>query len=141
MYAYGNPSRPEMWWCGRKVESLGINAAASEGTEVTPGNSGADGTWTTIGTSTQRYGAIQCGIQGPDGSSQALGYYWDVGISSTVFAPAPRIFRSVSTSERGPNVGQGQPIWCDVPASTTWQMRATCSGTAEIYNSAIYGVY
>lgn len=139
--AFGNPSRPEMWWCGQKVESLGINAATSQGTDVIPGNSGADGSWTTIGTSSHRYGAIQYGVNGSDASSAARGYYWEVGIGSTVFAGAPKMYRSQGSAEVASTVGNAQPIWCDVPASTAWQLRATCSGVAETFNAAIYGVY
>lgn len=141
MYAFGNPSRPESWWCGHKVESLGINAATSQGTDVTPGNSGADGSWTTIGTSTRRYGAVQYGVNGSDQSAAALGYYWEIGFGSTALPGAPKSFRCNGSTEFGVTVGIGQPIFCDVAASTAWQLRATCSGTAEVWNAAVYGVY
>ncbi len=141
MYAYGNPSRPEMWWCGQKVESLGINAATSQGTDVTPGNTGVDGAWTTIGTSSHRYGAVQYGVNGSDAVATLLGYYWELGFGSTVFPGAPKSFRTMTTNEVGVAIGLNQPIWCDVAASTIWQLRATCSGTAEVYNAAVYGVY
>ena len=49
IYAYGNPSRPDAWWCGSGVETLGITPATSTGTSVTPGNTGAFGNWATIG--------------------------------------------------------------------------------------------
>jgi len=141
MYAYGNPSRPEMWWCGQKVESLGINAASSKGTDVIPGDSGADGSWTSIGTSTYDYGAVQYGINGTDGSSAGRGYYWDLGFGSTAFPGAPRAFKAMGSVESGAMHGLNQPIWCNVAAGTVWQLRATCSGVAETFNAAIYGVY
>lgn len=140
-YAYGDPTRPDMWWCGQKVESLGTNAASSKGTDVTPGNSGVDGSWTTIGTSTYRYGAVQYGVNGSDGTAAALGYYWELGVGSQAFPGAPKSYRLNTTSEAGIASGLSQPIWCDVPASTAWQLRATCSGTAEVWNAAVYGVY
>lgn len=140
IYAHGNPSRPSMWWCGQGVESLGINASVSEGTSVTAGNSGSFGSWTTIGTSTYRYGSVQYGSQ----SAQALtavGYYWQIGYGSTKLPGSPTMYTSNSTSEFIAHTGFNQPIWCDVPASTTWQARGTCSGTAQTNNGAIYGVY
>lgn len=141
MYAYGNPSRPEMWWCGQKVESLGINAATSQGTDVTPGASGVDGAWTTIGVSGHRYGAVQYGVNGTDATAANRGYYWEVGHGSTALPGAPRGFRTVDTSESGTQIGINQVINCDVASGTTWQLRATSSGTAEVWNAAIYGVY
>jgi hypothetical protein len=140
MYAYGNPSRPEMWWCGQKVETLGVTAASSVGTNVTPGNSGAFGSWTTIGTSTQRYGAIQHAHNGTDSSSAALGYYWQIGAGSQQLPGSPTLYTCMGTGESGARSGH-QLIHCDIPASTTLQLRATCSGTAEVHNCAIYGVY
>lgn len=141
MWAYGNPSRPDMWWCGQKVESLGINAASSKGTNVTPGNSGSYGSWTTIGTSTARYGAVQFQMNGTDGTAAALGYYFQVGVGSTQLPGSPTTGRVLTTSEVGAITGPGVIIWCDVPASTIWQIRSVCSGTAEVWNGAIYGVY
>lgn len=142
MWAYGNPSRPDMWWCGQKVESLGINAGSSKGTNVTPGNSGTYGSWATIGTSSARYGAVQFQMNGTDGSAVALGYYFQLGVGSTKLPGSPTIARTLTTSEVGALTGPGNPIWCDVPASTPWQIRATCSSTgAEVWNGAVYGVY
>lgn len=141
MYAYGNPSRPDAWWCGQKVESLGINAATSQGTDVTPGNTGADGAWTTIGVSTARYGAVQYGVNGSDGSAAALGYYWQIGVGSQRLPGSPTLYFPVDATERGARTGNVQPIWCDVPGGATWQLRATSSGSAEVFNAAVYGVY
>jgi hypothetical protein len=141
VYAHGNPSRPEMWWCGQKVESLGINAATSQGTDVTPGASGADGAWTTIGTSGHRYGAVQYGVNGSDATAAARGYFWDIGYGSAALGGAPRGYRTMDTAESGVAIGNNQVINCDVAAGTTWQLRATSSGTAEVWNAGIYGVY
>ncbi len=141
MQAYGNPSNPEMWWCGQKVESLGINAATSSGTDVTPANSGAAGTWTTIGTSTANYRVVQFGLNGTDATAANLGYYWQIGYSSTQLPGSPTFYSSTSNAETTARVGFGQIIWCDIASGTILQARGTCSGTAEINNVAIYGVY
>lgn len=141
MHAYGNPSRPDMWWCGQGVESLGINATTSQGTVVTPGNSGAWGSWATIGTSTARYGAVQWATNGSDNSATAIGYYWQLGIGSAQLPGSQTGYTSNSTGEIAARTGFAQPIWCDVPSGTDWQVRGTASGTAEVHNAAVYGVY
>lgn len=140
IWAFGNPSRPAMWWCGSAVESLGINAASSAGTTISPGGTGAAGTWTTIGTSTAPYGAVQFGIQGPDGTATAKGGHWELGVGSTV-VPAHAHHTSCDTSENLTRTGTVGPIWCDRPSGTVWQMRGTLSGATENYNGAVYGVY
>lgn len=141
MWAYGQPSRPSMWWCGSKVESLGINATTSTGTSITPGNSGTYGSWTTIGTSSGRYGALQYGINGPGASMTALGYYWQVGTNSTQLPGSPTMYSTNDTGCVVSTAGNQGPIFCDIPESTVLQMRATSSGTAQAHNAAIYGVY
>lgn len=140
-YAYGNPSRPSAWWCGQKVESLGINAATSQGTDVVPGNSGVDGSWTTIGSSGFAYGAVQYGINGSDSGANAAGYFWELGVGSVAYAGAPKSYRTITATEQGSPSGLNQPIFCDEAAGTTWQIRGTCSTTAETFNAAVYGVY
>ncbi len=141
VYAYGKPTRPDMWWCGQRVESLGINAGSSKGTNHTPGNSSAYSAYATIGTSTRRYGAIQFGVNGSDGVMLGVGYNWQLGIGSAQMPGTPTFYLSANTNEQIARTGFNQPIWCDTPVSTTFQCRATCSGTAEIYNVALYGVY
>lgn len=141
MYAYGGPSRPDMWWCGQAVESLGIDAASSKGTNVTPGNAGTYGSWTTIGTSTARYGAVQFGVNGSDGTAANIGYYWQFGHGSTKLPGSPTCYASVSSNEVAARTGFSQPILCDVAGGTIWQARGVASGTAEVFNAAVYGVY
>ena len=142
--AFGNPSRPEMWWCGQGVETLGVTAASSVGTSLTPGNTGSYGSWTNIGGTTNApYGAIQCGTNGTDASAAALAYYFQVGYSSTQLPGSPTMGQVYTTAEDGMISRPNAPIWCDIPSGTQMQMRATCSGTAEIWAGgvAIYGVY
>lgn len=142
MNVFGNPSRPEMWWCGQKAESLGINAATSKGTNVVPGSSGTFGSWASMGTSTARYGAVQYGLNGVDSSTSALAYHFQIGHGSTEFPGAPMVHSAMGTTETNALCGNVGPIFCDEPAGTIWQMRATCgSGGPETFNAAIYGVY
>lgn len=141
IHCMGQPTRHSQFWCGTAIESLGINAASSKGTNITAGTSGAAGTWTTIGTSTKRYGAIQFGVNGSDDTASALGYYWQVGYNSTKLPGSPIIYTASNTSETMQRSGPNCLIRCDVPTSTAWQMSGTCSGTSEVYNAAVYGVY
>lgn len=142
VWAYGEPNRPDMWWCGQGVESLGINAASSTGTTITPGASGAAGTYTNVGgTTSHRYGAVQFAIQGPDSNATAKGGYWNIGTGSARLPGSPTVFTSMSTSESMARGGMCMPIFCDIPAGTQLQLAGTLDGAAEDYNGAIYGVY
>lgn len=140
--AFGEPNDPSAWWCGQKVESLGINPAASKGTNITPGDSGAFGSWTNIGSVTSaRYGAVAFGINGTDAIMNAIGYYWQIGHSSLKLVGSPTFYSSNNTSEVAARHGWNQPLFCDIPVGTQMQMRATASGSAEVHDAAIYGVY
>jgi hypothetical protein len=143
IWAYGNPSRPDAWWCGQKVESLGINPASSQGTDVTPGTSSSFGSWTDIGSTTSaRYGAIQFGVNGSDGTAANAGYYWQIGCGSNKLPGSPTIHRNMSTNEVGSQTGVWMPIFADIAAGTQMQARAACNAaTTEVFNMAIYGVY
>ncbi len=46
------PSRPELIRFGTFVRAFGVTAATSKGTTVTPGASGAEGSWTQVGSAT-----------------------------------------------------------------------------------------
>lgn len=138
---FGGPSRPDMWWCGQKVESLGITAASSKGTDHTPGNSGAFSSWATVGTSTAHYGAVQLGIGAHLTAINELIYHWQIGYGSTQLPGSPTIWMRTITTEQIHFIKPYNPIWCDVPSGTTWQVRGTASGTAQAFHAAIYGVY
>lgn len=142
IWCYGEPRRPDTWWCGQKVESLGITAASSSGTNVTPGASGAAGTFTTIGTSTGRYEALQFGLNGSDAAELAAGYHWEMGYDSVLIPGTPTMYCLFTSTEinhkSGINAG---PIFAHVPSGKVLQARATSSAASpEDTNVAIYGV-
>lgn len=140
---YGNPSRPEMWWYGRKVETLGVTAGSSIGTSVTPGVSGAFGSWTSIGSATSgRYGAVQFSLQGPGAAVTAtMGNHFEIGYGSNRLPGLPNIHQSMSTLEVNFHTASGTLMPCDIPSGTQMQMRIACSiGTAQVMQGAIYGV-
>lgn len=141
IWAFGEPSRPDMWWCGQGVESLGINAASSKGTDVTPGASGSWGAWADVGSpTTHRYGAIQLGNNGEDASSNAVSLYFEAGYNSTKIPGWPTFLGQTTSAESGAHYTAG-PVWCDIPAGTQMQIRAMSSGTGAVNNAALYGVY
>lgn len=139
MFAYCAPKRPEMWWCGQGVETLGADAANSRGTFVTPGNA-AWGTYTTIGTSTRRYGAIQMGVNGSDATTNTAQYLFQLGAGSQRLGTGTQ-YIAASTSELSVRLGLWHPEFVDVPDGTAVQGRAYCSTTPEDYQMLAYGVY
>lgn len=142
--AFGGPSLKTQWWCGQKIESLGINAATSKGTNVTPGVSGAYGSWTSIGAGIAgRYGAVQPALQGAGAALTAnIGYYFQIGADSTKLPGSPTTHWSTNTNETAIQNGTPMPIFCDMAAGTQLQMRVAASlAAAQVVNCAIYGVY
>lgn len=143
MYAFGEPSRDDMWWCGQKVESLGINAASSNGTLVTAGSTSVFGSWTNIAATGGDYGAVQFangGLQAADTTLTAVAYYWQMGYGGAQLPGSPTIYDSGNTAETMARTGNSHPVFCDIPEGTTMQVRGTCSGSPEGQNVALYGV-
>jgi hypothetical protein len=141
-WAYGNPNRPDMWWCGQKVETVGVTPTTSKGTNVTPGASGTYGSWTTIGVATTgRWGAYQIGVNGSDSAPSSGSTFWQIGANSTQLAGTQTIGRGIGSTALGCMVMPG-PCWCDIPEGTTLQLRATFDNAAvETITASIYGVY
>lgn len=142
VYAFGEPNRPDMWWCGQGVEALGITEDTAHGDRVTPGESGAFGLWTSIGgPTTHRYGSIQMGVGPSDGGATAIGYHWEMGYGDNRLPGSPTFHTNNTTGEQGAR-NFPCPIWCDIPAGTQMQARGKSSGTTEEdHDIALYGVY
>jgi hypothetical protein len=141
LWAYSEPSRPDAWWCGQKVESLGVVPASSEGTAITPGNTGTYSAYVAIGTSTRRYGALQLAVQPDNATVTAIAYYWRLGIGSVDIPGMPRFWSRNFTDERMYGFMPVGPLFCDIPGNTAIQLRATGSGTSIAHTAAVYGVY
>lgn len=142
IWAYGRPTNPDAWWCGQGVEGVGVVAATSKGTAHTPGDSGTFSAFATIGTTVQRFGAVQLGMQSGQAVQTTLSYHWQLGISGAQIPGTPTVYSSLGSGEQQNRLGPNTPIWCDIPAGSTIQTRATCSGTpAQAHNVAAYGVY
>lgn len=143
-YVWGEPRHPEMWWCGSGVETLGSVAASSKGTDFTPGTSNSWGSWTTVGSSTKRYGAVQFGCSGPATTTLNAGSYTvEWGVGSTMLPGSWRHrLSSHSPNEYMTRGSISAPIWCDVASGTTWQVRGNCNTSpAQDLNAVVHGVY
>lgn len=137
--AWGDPTNPAMWWCGQGVETLGISD--SKGTSITPGNSGVAGSWTSVGSTTTRlYRAIQLGVNGSDSTALGVTYHFEIGADSQKLPGTSKTWLNMNSSEAAFRQGSGL-MRCNVPSGTQMQVRATCSGTAENFYAAAYGVY
>ncbi len=141
MWAFGEPSRPEAWWCGQKVETIGITGG-SKGTDVVPGSTGAWGSWTDIGgTTSARFGAVQLGLNGVDAVTTARGYHWQLGRGGVLLPGTPTLYSSSGAAEVTSRTGFCMPIFADIAAGTQLQVRSTANTSApETQNVAIYGV-
>jgi hypothetical protein len=76
--AYGGNANPSSWWCGQRVEAIGVSPSTSQGTNHTPGASSAYSSWTDFGGPlSAKCGALQFGVQGTNADvTQATGSYW-----------------------------------------------------------------
>lgn len=139
---YGNPSRPDAHWAGTKVETLGASGAGSKGTDITPGDSGAWGSWINVGSpTTARYGALIVGINGSDTTATNVGMYFEVGYGSTPLPGCARAYVTLNTAEAVNCHTNFRTIQCDIPEGTQLQMRATQNSTGtRVINTLLYGV-
>lgn len=136
---FGEPSRPEMWWCGSGVETLGVSD--SKGTAVTSGSTNTWGSWTSVGSTTSKHiKAIQLGINGSDATAANNGYYFQVGAGSSALPGSATLTRAITSGEAGYHYGQ-LATYCNIAAGTQLQVRGNASGTAEVIYVGIYGVY
>lgn len=144
MQAYGGPSRPDAWICGQKVETVGATAASSRGTDITAGNSGTFGSWTSVGSvTTARYQAVVMGVQGTDGAAANERFHTEFGYSSVKLPGTPLFHHMNDVSETCmPGSGYGKFYHCDLVAGTQLQARMTANASSpETQNVAMYGVY
>lgn len=82
--AFGKPSRAELPRYGHFVRSFGEVAASSRGTLVVPGNSGAEGSWTQLGSATGDdlwWWQIGMGLADTTATQQA--YFADLSVGTT----------------------------------------------------------
>jgi hypothetical protein len=141
-HAYGGNTNPGGWWCGQRVETIGVTN--SQGTNHTPGASGTYSAWTNFGSTTTRLGgAVQFRVQGTTTDlTQASNVHWyEFGIGSQRIGPP--VFYASSTNENGWSTLQGA-IFRSIPAGSQFMCRGTSNvvaGSTEIHDVAAYVVY
>jgi hypothetical protein len=82
---YGRPSNPDTVWCGTKVETIGANTAASNGTTLTPGTTD-EGTVVSLGTLAENAWWWQACVGCSDTTMAGGGLYetLDVGVGTSI---------------------------------------------------------
>jgi hypothetical protein len=142
VWLYGAPSDPSSLKVGQGVEAIGITAASSAGTAVTSGGA-AEGTWTSLGSTTKQCFSWNFGIGVNDAGMNSGIYHADlsygdgtnqkvIGLDKWYMSSNAEILSSVIFPAQ----------YCHVPVGGTIYGRLQFSGTASAALSmAAYGVY
>lgn len=142
-WSFGDPSRPGAWWCGRRVETIGVSRSTSKGQAFTPGASSAWSSWTNVGSSTtRRWRSLQWTLGGTDSAAVTGSMAFEIGVSGTRLLSIPRCYATTSNTEQQMRLTPPTPLFCDIPSGTQLQVRGAFSTTGpEENNIAIHGVY
>jgi len=145
VFLNGVPTNPGVVLRGSQSEVLGT-VTGSLGVSFTPGNSGAEGTWVSLGSTTKRLFWWQIGVQQDNNTVTNLPYHIDVSYGAAGgdnMLLRNIIFMQTGTSEIAwlTNSMQFQRCYRDLPSGTQFWVRGTCSGTAETgFNARLLGV-
>lgn len=123
-----------------RCDVYGLTSGGPVGTNITSGDSGAEGSWTDVGTTTTRpYGGILMLVSGTNTSVMSnLAYHFEFGIASVTWA---EIHVETGTSEGSSIKGGSMVLPCSIPESTQLQVRGEASGTAQVIDVALYCFY
>lgn len=138
---WGRPSHPESIRVGRWVESLGIVAASSRGTTVTPGTT-AEGASVSLGTLTNPCWYFEYGFGVNDATMNSRTFHVDLqaGSGGPLILEDALVHTSSSEQILKQPAASYVPI-VDVPAGTAIHGRAQCDGTLDAaYSMAAYAV-
>lgn len=119
----------------------GINAAASQGTSHTPGNTGSESTAADIGSPTSRdYGAVMLGIGGSlaNVTLTNMAYHWKLVMGGQNVC---EWMSSTSANEIVYGPFLEVPFYVSIPAGIQLQVKAKASGTAVPQDVALYCYY
>jgi len=122
-------------------DAYGIATASSQGSTHTPGDTGAESAWASIGSTLSRDYSGVLMMQGGVFSGTAMtaiAYHWEVGYSSTTLA---EWYAIGNTSEILLKSIPGLVVEVPLPAGTQLQVRGEASGTAQAYDVALYCFY
>lgn len=96
---FGNAVRPELHKVGYEVEAVGAVRESSRGTLVTPGVNGADGSWTSLGTTTDACWYWEIGMSGNDGTIAVGHQFADIAAGSSQDMLIPRAYFNSTSAE------------------------------------------
>lgn len=142
IWVFGAPDKPHNLRVGQGVDTIGAVTASSEGTSVTPGTTG-EGTWTSLGATTQDCFAWQSGFSIKNGTITALTYHFDISADNDSTTPAIIQTDNLAVGTTSEQLSFHQwPAFKEVVAGQTIYGRAQCSGTPVSGCSMMaYGVY
>lgn len=139
IWLHSGPSNPP-WPVFSKLTSYGADTATSSGLAHTPGTSGAESTWTNIGSTLAQntWGfMLGLGFNGADTTLTAQSQHWEVGINSTMLAE----FGCLTwTNEEISGPYPDFPYMQYVASGTQMMIRAESSGTPESMRVILYGL-
>lgn len=141
---YGLPSDQEALPLGQFSETIGT-ITNSQGVGFTPGNA-ADGTWVSLGTTTNAMWWWQLAVQTSNGTTTALTTYVDLafGDATNKVIIQRQMFGS-NTVEQNTDLWKSNLCWMDsyrkVPGGSTLYVRGRCSGAPDTgWNAVAIGI-
>lgn len=141
VYLYGGHGTPP-FRVGSKVTTYGIGTVPA-GTAITPGASGAEGSWTEITSSTTSDHFALCPSLQINDSTQATRIYAaDLGVgAATEEEVAAQYWYHADSAETLGGPFNPMPTFVDIPSATRLVMRVSNSGTNDAaYEAAIHAV-
>jgi hypothetical protein len=130
---YGAPSNPHLVRAGTYSETVGT-ITDSNGVSFTPGNSNAEGSWVSLGTTTRSCWYWIPSVQINNATTTSLMYYIDFAYGDA--SNKVMIVENLPILLSGTAEQTTQPMWSpveywkDVPAGSTLYVRGSCSSTA-----------
>jgi hypothetical protein len=142
---FGRPNMPHLVQAGTFSETIG-NGTAPSATAFTPGNSGANGAWASLGTTTNDLFWVQLGVQCSNVTITALAYNFDVAYGNgTDMVMLIEDYRIICTTTESigqfANLGATARCQTPIPTGSTLYVRGSCSGTAVTgWQASVVGV-
>ena len=137
---YCKPSRPELVWCGQKIEQLGVTVASSNGTAVTAGTT-SEGAWTSIGTTTRDHRFYEYGFGMGDAASSSNGYNVDVSVGDASNKKTIILDAYVGTSTTEMASKHKAPTWATSKSGDIVYARTQVGpSAADTHTIAVYGM-
>jgi hypothetical protein len=127
---FGRPSAPDLLRVGQYSETMG--ASGNGGTGINVGNTGAEGSWVQLGTTTRALWYMTLCVGCSNGTTTSNRNYFDlaIGDASTKIIIVENLPAFLpGTAERTGNPMLGHAYW-KIPASTNVYARGACQGTA-----------